>query len=206
MLNCRPPASPCRRSPRRRRATSCEHAVGFRRPVRRAAEPHDHQPLGRDDDHILPDRALGEEGIARPAVLDAVIGAKAVAEIGPEARAIADPGVRRRRRRIFHPALGQDALSAGHAVIEIEQAEARPVARASPASGSILPDVPAPSNSSVTWRMPSGANNSCRAKRSTSAALPPAALRISCDEDDGSCRHDNSRRCRAASRAAMLSA
>src|SRR3954463_4664975 len=64
-----------------------EHAVRLRRPVRRAAEPHDHQLLAGDDDHILPDRPLGEKGVARPAKLAAVIRAHAVAEIGPEAGA-----------------------------------------------------------------------------------------------------------------------
>ena len=111
-------------------AHEIEHAVGFRRPVRRAAEPDDHQPLRRHDDHILPDRPLGEKRIARPAVLGAVGRAKAVAEIGPESGALADPGVRRRRRRILHPSFRQDAFAAGRAVIEIELAEARPVTRA----------------------------------------------------------------------------
>ena len=67
-------------------AHELEHAVGLRRPVRRPAEPDDDQPLRRHDDHILPDRALGEEGVARPAALDPVGRAKTVAEIGPEAR------------------------------------------------------------------------------------------------------------------------
>src|SRR4029077_17839395 len=65
-------------------------AVSGERPVRRRTEAGDHQVLRRDHDHILPDRALGEEGIARPALPDAVFGAKAVAEIGPEAGAVAD--------------------------------------------------------------------------------------------------------------------
>src|SRR5690242_17121173 len=66
-------------------AHEVEHAIGFRRPVRRTAEPDDHQPFGRHDDHILPDRTLGEIGIARPAAFGAVARAKAVAEIRPEA-------------------------------------------------------------------------------------------------------------------------
>src|SRR6185436_3296531 len=64
------------------------------------------------------------------AVLGAVGCAKAVAEIGPESRALPDPRVRCRRRRILHPSLRQDALAAGDAVSEIELAETRPVARA----------------------------------------------------------------------------
>src|SRR5436309_749413 len=110
-------------------AHEIEHAVGLRRPIRRTAEPDDDEPFGGHDDHILPDRAFGEISVARPAVFGAVAGTKAVAEIGPEARALPDPGVRRWRRRIFHPAFGEDAFAAGDTVIEIELAEARPVAR-----------------------------------------------------------------------------
>src|SRR6478736_194585 len=105
-----------------------EHAVGRRRPVGRAAEPHDDEFLAWDDDDILPDRALGEEGIARPAMFRAIIGAKAVAEIGPEAGTHSDPGIRRCRGRVFHPALWKDAFSPNYTVIEIERAEACPVA------------------------------------------------------------------------------
>ncbi len=128
-LSTCPRVSPCRQSPRHV-ADKVEHTVGLRRPVRRSAEPNDDQPLGGDDDDVLPDRALGEEGIARHAPRGAVVGPKTVAAIGPETRANADPAARRRRCRIVHPALGQDPLSPDHAVIEIEQPEPRPVARA----------------------------------------------------------------------------
>src|SRR5262249_5643687 len=79
---------------------------------------------------ILPDAAFCEEGIARHAAFGAVSRTKIVAEIGPEAGAHSNPGARRRLSRIFHPAFRQDALSAHDAVVEIELAEPRPVARA----------------------------------------------------------------------------
>src|SRR5947209_3194156 len=75
-------------------AYEIEYAVGFRRPVRRPAEPDDHQPFGWHDDHVLPDGPLGENGVARPAVLGPVGRTKTVAEIGPEAGADAHPGIR----------------------------------------------------------------------------------------------------------------
>src|SRR3569832_2644188 len=103
--------------------------IGTDRPVHGAAEAGDHQVLRRDHDDILAHRTLGEERIARPATCDEMPGAKAVIAISPEAGAIADERASRRRRRILHPAFGQDALAANHAIVEIEQAEPRPVAR-----------------------------------------------------------------------------
>src|SRR5260221_6179246 len=75
-------------------ADQLEYPVELRRPIGRGAEPNDHQPFGRHDDHILPDRSLGKEGVARPAVLDPVGSAPTVALIGPEAGAVSDPAVR----------------------------------------------------------------------------------------------------------------
>ena len=85
---------------------------------------------------------------------------KAVAEIGPEARAVADEGIRRRRGRIAHPAFGQDTLSADHAVIRDRASRSAPSRAPGPASGSILPACRRRRIRSVTWRMPSGPNNS----------------------------------------------
>jgi hypothetical protein len=51
-----------------------------------------------------------------------------LAAIGPEAGGVI--GVERRCRAKIHPVLMQDAFSSDHAVIEVEQAELRPVARA----------------------------------------------------------------------------
>src|SRR4051794_21642331 len=70
-------------------ADELRHAISVRR-VHGAAEARDDETLGGDDDDILAERALGEEGVARPAMGDAIIGAKAVAAIGPEAGADAD--------------------------------------------------------------------------------------------------------------------
>src|SRR5262249_31648121 len=89
-----------------------------------------HQFFRRHDHHILTNRALGEEGIARNATFDAIVSAKTVAMVGPKAGAHADPRAGRQRGGILHPALGQDALAANDTVVEIELAEARPVARA----------------------------------------------------------------------------
>src|SRR5262249_31943638 len=102
----------------------------LRRPVRRTAEPRDDKLFRRYDHDVLPDGAFCEERIARHAAFGAVRCTKTVAEIGPEAGAHADPGGRRRLSGIFHPAFGQDALAAHDAVVEIELAEPRPVARA----------------------------------------------------------------------------
>src|SRR5215475_14317846 len=84
-------------------ANKFRDAVGIEGPVHGSAETRDHQPLRRNDDHILPHRALGEEGVARPAVFDPVSRAKAVAKIGPESGTIAHESVRRGRRRILYP-------------------------------------------------------------------------------------------------------
>src|SRR5258708_35393198 len=69
-------------------ADQARDAIGIERPVGRLAETGDHETLGWNHDDILPDRALGEESIERPAMFDAVLCATAVAEIGPEAGAV----------------------------------------------------------------------------------------------------------------------
>ena len=73
--------------------------------IPRCAEAHDDQPLGRHDDDILPKSAAGIESVARHAERGAVSRTLAVAAIGPEAGADADPAVRRQRRRNTKPTL-----------------------------------------------------------------------------------------------------
>ena len=95
----------------------------------------------------------------------------------PEAGAV-DVAVGRRaaRAREVDPALGQDALFVPHAVAQVEQAEARPVARRRVHQRAEPMNVPAASNSGCADVMPSGPNSSSSMSTSATRARRSAAL------------------------------
>src|SRR6188768_1063925 len=77
------------------------------------------------DDNALAEVAGCEERIAGNPELDAPFRVGVLAAIGPEARGVVRAG--RGGDAEVHPVLVQEAFAADHAVIEIEQAEPRPV-------------------------------------------------------------------------------
>ena len=92
------------------------------------AETNHHEFLRRHDHDALAEIAGCEKCVAGDAELHAPPRVGMLAAIGPEAGGVI--GVERRGGAKIHPVLVQDTLVPDHAVIQIEQAELRPVPRA----------------------------------------------------------------------------
>src|ERR1700716_2605893 len=89
------------------------------------AEADDDEMLRGQHDDALAEIARGKKRIAGNAETYAALGARIVAAIGPEPCAVV--GVERCRRGKIDPILVQNFPAAGYPVLQIEQAETRPV-------------------------------------------------------------------------------